>query len=280
LPKLPAWILPKLPRRAVLEQMQPRLREWGVHTVCENAACPNLGECFAAGTATFLLLGEICTRDCNFCAIDGGRPFPPDPDEPARIARAAAAMQLDYVVVTSVTRDDLPDGGAGQFAETIAALRQALPQAKIEVLIPDFAGQEEPLKRVGEAQPDVLGHNVETVPSRYARVRPGADYQRSLTLLRRAHRWFPAITTKSGLMVGLGEDEEEVRSVLRDLRAAGVEVVTIGQYLQPTRAHLAVSEYVTPEQFEHYEQQARALGFREVSAAPLVRSSYRAHQLA
>ena len=248
-----------------------------MHTVCENARCPNLGECFAAGTATFLLLGEICTRNCRFCAIDGGRPLPPDPQEPERVANAAAEMKLDYVVVTSVTRDDLPDGGAGQFAATIAALRRALPLAQVEVLIPDLAGQPEPLRKVAKASPDVLAHNVETVPALYPQVRLAADYDRSVELLRRTKVWFPHITVKSGLMVGLGESKSEVLGVLCDLRGAGVEVVTIGQYLQPTRVHLPVSEYVSPQVFEQYAHAAREMGFHEVSSAPLVRSSYRAH---
>lgn len=273
---LPPWIRPKFPKRAALERMQPALRRWGVNTVCENARCPNLGECFSAGTATFMLLGEVCTRACRYCAVAGGRPSPPDPEEPMRVARAAKEMDLSHVVVTSVTRDDLPDGGAGQFVALIGALREQCPQATVEVLVPDFGGDREAVGAVCAAGPDVFGHNVETVARLFPTVRPGASYERSLDVLRWAKVDFGAAITKSGLMVGLGETDEEVVQTARDLRGAGVDSLTIGQYLQPTRDHLPVAAYIPPEQFESYAAAARAMGFVQVLSGPLVRSSYHA----
>ena len=251
----------------------------GLHTVCQSARCPNLGECFARGTATFLLLGDVCTRDCRFCAVAHGRPAPPDGDEPARLARAASMLGLRHVVLTSVTRDDLPDGGAGHFSAAIAALRAALPGATVEVLVPDFQGSAAALELLLRARPDVLNHNVETVPRLYPEVRPQADYRRSLNLLVRAGRAAPGLLTKSGLMVGLGERREEVLDVLRDLQAAGVGAVTIGQYLQPTRGHLSVQEYLAPEAFADYARAAREIGLGHVLSGPLVRSSYHAADL-
>jgi lipoic acid synthetase len=253
----------------------------GLHTVCQSARCPNLGECFGRGTATFLILGNRCTRDCRFCAIEHGLPAPPAPDEPRRVAQAAARLGLRHVVVTSVTRDDLPDGGAGQFAATVRAIRELLPGARVEVLVPDFGGDWEALQLVLVVAPEVLNHNVETVPRLYPQARPQADYQRSLALLRRAGEASASggLLTKSGLMVGLGESEEEVLGVLADLHCAGVAAITIGQYLQPTRSHLPVAEYVSPRRFEAYARQAQAMGFRHVMSGPLVRSSYHAADL-
>ena len=273
---LPPWLIPRHRKGPALERMTPVLRRCGVATICEAARCPNVGECFAAGTATFLILGDNCTRRCTYCAVGHAAPQPPDPAEPARIAAAARELGLDYVVVTSVTRDDLPDGGAGQFAETIGALREALPAARIETLIPDFGGDLAAMARVFEAQPDVLGHNVETVPRLYAEVRPGADYGRSLDLLRAAVR--VGLRTKSGAMLGLGEEPDEVREMMQDLAAAGVGVLTLGQYLQPTRRHRSVRRYIEPQEFAALEREARIMGFGEVRAGPFVRSSYRAGQ--
>jgi lipoic acid synthetase len=251
----------------------------GIHTVCQSARCPNLGDCFGRGTATFLLMGNACTRNCRFCAVDHTAPGPLDPAEPARIAQAARMLGLSHVVITSVTRDDLPDGGAAHFAAAIAALRELLPQARVEVLVPDLRGSTEALHTVLAARPDVFGHNVETVPRLYSEVRPQADYQRSLDLLRWAAELATGIVVKSGFMVGLGESEAEVLALLADLRSAGVSAVTIGQYLQPTRAHLPVAEYVPPSIFARYRQAARDLGFRHVLSGPLVRSSYHAAEM-
>lgn len=254
--------------------MQALIAAGRLHTVCQEARCPNLWECYARNTATFLILGDRCTRDCRFCAVGHGAPDPPDPGEPDRVARAAAEMGLAYVVLTSVTRDDLADGGAAHFAATIAAVRSRLPRARVEVLIPDFQGNPEALAATIAAGPDVINHNVETVPRLYRRVRPQADYRRSLELLARVSA--AGIPAKSGLMLGLGEDEEEVWGVLQDLRAAGCRILTLGQYLQPTPAHLPVVSWVTPEEFDGWRRRALALGFDEVAAAPLVRSSYHA----
>lgn len=273
---LPPWIRPKFPKRAALERMQPALRRWKINTVCENARCPNLGECFSAGTATFMLLGEVCTRACRYCAVAGGRPSPLAPEEPMRVAQAASEMGLGHVVVTSVTRDDLPDGGAGQFVALIEAVRQQCPEATVEVLVPDFRGDREAVAAVCAARPDVFSHNVETVARLFPSVRPGASYERSLEVLRWAKADFAAGITKSGLMVGLGESDDEVVQTGRDLRRVGVDSLTIGQYLQPTREHLPVAEYVSPDRFESYAEAARAMGFIQVLSGPLVRSSYHA----
>ncbi len=277
--RLPEWLRPKRPKRPELEQLGRELAERGLHTVCQSARCPNLGECFGRGTATFLILGNTCTRDCRFCAVEHGRPMEVDPEEPRRVAEAAAKLDLKYVVVTSVTRDDLPDGGAGHFAATIRAIRELLPSVRVEVLVPDFAGEPDALATVIAARPEVLNHNIETVPRLYPQVRPQADYRRSLALLRQASAMASEVVTKSGFMVGLGECEQEVVDLLGDLRKAVVQSVTIGQYLQPTRQHLPVAEYVAPEVFERYEATARELGFRHVLSGPLVRSSYHAGEL-
>lgn len=275
---LPSWIKRRFPPQEEWERVQKLLRTLALHTVCESARCPNLGECFRRGTATFLILGNVCTRSCRFCAVGKGIPLPPDPEEPERVAEAAKRLYLKHVVVTSVTRDDLPDGGAGHFAATILAIRQALPQATVEVLVPDFQGSEEALDTVLAARPEVLNHNLETVPRLYPLVRPQADYARSLQLLEKAKNKAPGILTKSGLMVGLGETRKEVEEVLRDLRKARCDIVTIGQYLRPSVHHLPVASYVPPEEFEYYREYALRLGFSGVASGPFVRSSYKAEE--
>ena len=277
--RLPDWLRNPAPKAPQLASLGRRLRDLGVHTVCQSARCPNVGECFAAGNATFMIMGDACTRSCRFCAVRHAAPEPLDPAEPDRVAQAARMLGLRYVVLTSVTRDDLPGGGAAHFAAAIRAARDHLPGARVEVLVPDFRGDPEALVTVLAARPFVLGHNVETVPRLYPVVRPQADYRRSLALLRRARRLAPGVLTKSGLMVGLGESEAEALGVLRDLREAGAAAVTIGQYLQPTREHLPVAEYLAPQAFAHYEAAARRLGFRHVLSGPLVRSSYHALEL-
>jgi lipoic acid synthetase len=256
------------------------LRRLHLHTVCESARCPNLHECFHRGTATFLILGDRCTRGCGFCSVARESPLALDPDEPANVARMAARMGLRYVVVTSVTRDDLADGGSAHFAETVRRVRQALPEAGVEVLTPDFGGDLHAVARVADSGPEVFNHNLETVERLYHRVRPRADYLRSLELLGFAKRRRPEAWTKSGLMVGLGETPAEVQAALGDLRRADVDIVTIGQYLQPARRNLPVAEYVPPGQFETYRRYALSLGFPTVFSGPLVRSSYMADQLA
>jgi lipoic acid synthetase len=271
---LPAWLIPRQRKRPALDRMTPILRRCGVSTICEAARCPNVGGCFAVGVATFLILGENCTRRCTYCAVGHDAPQPPDRDEPGRVAAAARELGLGYVVVTSVTRDDLPDGGAAHFAATVRALRETLPAARVETLVPDFAGDLAARGIVVQARPDVFAHNVETVPRLYPTVRPRADYAASLALLRAAAD--AGLTTKSGAMLGLGERLDEVREVMRDLRAAGVMILTLGQYLQPTRRHHAVARYVEPQEFAALESEALALGFAEARAAPFVRSSYRA----
>ena len=276
--RAPEWIRQKRIRLSELHEVKRLMRAHSLSTVCEEARCPNRGECFSRGTATFLLLGDVCTRRCGFCDIAGGRPRPVDPLEPQRVAEAARQMRLGFVVLTSVNRDDLPDGGASHFARAIAALRRLSPTPGIEVLTPDFLGRFCSLRTVIEARPDVFNHNVETVPRLYARVRPGARLDRSLGLLAAAKTLDPAITTKSGFMLGLGERGEEVLELLAGLREAGVDIVTIGQYLRPSRENLPVEEYVAPELFEAYRDAGKKLGFRHVFAGPFVRSSYRAEE--
>lgn len=278
--RAPSWIREKRIRLADLHAIKRVMRARSLHTVCEEARCPNRGECFSAGTATFLLLGDVCTRACGFCDIPQGRPRAVDPLEPGRVADAAARMGLRFVVLTSVNRDDLPDGGASQFVRTIASLRRLAPPPGIEVLTPDFRGRFDSLRAVVDARPDVFNHNVETVPRLYSRVRPGAVLDRSLGLLAAARTLDPEITTKSGLMVGLGETESEVLDLLRMLRAAGVDVVTIGQYLRPSRENLPVAAWVEPEVFDRYRRAGEELGFRRVFSGPFVRSSYHAEEIA
>lgn len=273
------WRRASVEAEATVERMEALLADLRLHTVCQEARCPNLAECFGRGTATFLILGNVCTRGCRFCAVIHGKPGPPDPDEPERVAEAAGRLGLRHVVVTSVTRDDLPDGGAGQFAATIRAVHRRLPGVSVEVLVPDFGGSLAALETVLEAGPEVLNHNVETVPRLYPRVRPGASYRRSLGVLAWSKAQAPKVVTKSGLMLGLGERVAEVIEVLRDLRQAGCEIVTLGQYLQPTDRQLPVVRYVPPVEFAWYEGKAREMGFRGAVAGPLVRSSYRAEGL-
>jgi lipoic acid synthetase len=277
--RLPDWLRPAAPKAHQLATMGRRLAASGINTVCQSARCPNVGECFGSGNATFMILGDACTRDCGFCAVRHSAPQRLDPDEPLRVASAAQALGLRYVVVTSVTRDDLADGGGGHFAATVRAIRELLPAAGVEVLVPDFGGDMEALGVVLDAAPTVLGHNMETVQRLYPQVRPQADYARSLKVLRGARERAQQVVIKSGFMVGLGETATEVDALLRDLCDAGVSAVTIGQYLQPTRDHLPVVEYVPPETFMRFEEHARRMGFRYVMSGPLVRSSYHAADL-
>ncbi|AIO76363.1 lipoyl synthase [Burkholderia multivorans] len=276
LPK-PPWLRARPMMSAAVADMAAVLRAHRLHSVCEEAMCPNIGECFAQRTATFMIMGGLCTRRCPFCDVAHGRPEPLDPDEPARLAEAVAALALRYVVITSVDRDDLRDGGAAHFAACIAAVRASVPGIGVEVLVPDFRGRiDRALDALSQAWPDVFNHNIETVPSLYRAARPGADYRGSLDLLARAKGARPALVTKSGLMLGLGEGDDEVRATMRDLRAHGVDVLTLGQYLAPSAHHLPVRRYVSPEAFAAWRDEGLALGFAEVVAGPLVRSSYHA----
>ena len=279
MPTPPEWLRKRIHITEQIEPMQQVLTNLGLHTVCESARCPNIAECFGQGIATFMILGDVCTRDCRFCAVNSGTPLPMDSNEPHRVAQAVQRLNLSYVVITSVTRDDLPDGGAKHFAETIHQIRTVMPQTAIEVLIPDFQGSRGVLQTVVEAQPEVLGHNVETVPSLYRTVRLQAKYARSLKLLELVKKLDPRIYTKSGLMLGLGESKEEIISVLEDLRETGCDILTLGQYLQPSKTHLEVKRFVPPEEFQEYETAAVQLGFLAVAAGPFVRSSYRAGEL-
>src|SRR5688572_21594571 len=279
--RLPDWIREKKLNLSSLREMKTMLRERELHSVCESLACPNRTECFSRGTATFMILGDVCTRSCGFCNVTTGRPYaPPSPEEPRAVAETARRLGLKHVVVTCVTRDDLADGGAQQFAETIRELREALPQAAVEVLTSDFRGNFDSVRIVVEARPDYFNHNVETVPRLYDFVRPGSRFERSLGVLREAKRVDASVVTKSGLMLGLGERRDEVVEVLQHLRAAGVEIVTIGQYLQPKREKLDVVEYVHPTVFDEYRDIGQSLGFRAVFSGPFVRSSYMADMVA
>ena len=272
----PDWIRVKAPTSPTYHETRKIVRENGLHTVCEEAACPNIGECWAKRHATMMIMGEICTRACSFCNVATGKPGQLDPFEPTNVATAVARLGLEHVVVTSVDRDDLADGGAGHFAQTITAIREAAPETSIEVLTPDFLKKPGAVQTVVEARPDVYNHNLETVPRLYTEVRPGARYFASLRLLDEVKQRDPAMFTKSGLMVGLGESREEVLQVMDDLRAAEVDFLTIGQYLQPTPKHHAVERFITPDEFKSLEAQAYAKGFLMVSATPLTRSSYHA----
>ena len=281
-PRLPEWLRKGETHFPSVQLLKRDLRRLNLHTVCESARCPNIHECFHRGAATFMILGNVCTRGCGFCSVPKGArksAFALDPDEPANVARMAAAMRLRYVVITSVNRDDLADGGSEHFAETVRQVRAALPEARIEVLTPDFCGDEAAVARVLEAAPDVFNHNMETVERLYRRVRPQANYQQSLNVLRFAKNRRGAALTKSGLMVGLGERPEEVEQLLRDLNEAGVDVATIGQYLQPTRRNLPVAEYVTPAQFDRYREYGLSAGLKMVFSGPFVRSSYMADKV-
>jgi len=277
---LPEWLRKSATHFPAVHALKAEIRGLNLHTVCESARCPNLHECFSRGAATFMILGNLCTRGCGFCSVPKGSPhkqeFTLDPNEPANVARAAAGWKLRYVVITSVNRDDLPDGGSRHFSETVREVRKELPTARIEVLTPDFCGDLDAVARVLDSGPHVFNHNMETVRRLYRRVRPQADYQQSLDVLRFARTYRPDVLTKSGLMAGLGEEPGEVEQLLRDLRGANVDVATIGQYLQPTRRNLPVATYVTPAQFDAYREHGLAIGFKMVFSGPLVRSSYMA----
>ncbi len=280
-PRKPSWIRAKSPSGPEVQRLKRVLRENHLHTVCEEASCPNLGECFGQGTATFMIMGDICTRRCPFCDVAHGRPDPLDPDEPANLARTIEAMGLRYVVVTSVDRDDLRDGGAEHFSACIQAIRNRTPATRIEILVPDFRGRmDTALSIMQAAPPDVFNHNLETVPRLYKQVRPGSDYQSSLDLLARFKAAHPQVPTKSGVMLGLGESLDEVEQVMRDLRAQAVEMLTLGQYLQPSVHHLAVRRFVTPAEFEALGNTGETLGFSHVASGPMVRSSYHADRQA
>jgi lipoic acid synthetase len=273
----PDWIRARAPSGRGVGRIKDILRTRGLSSVCEEALCPNLGECFSHGTATFMIMGDICTRRCPFCDVAHGRPRPLDPEEPLQLAEAVREMELKYVVITSVDRDDLRDGGGAHFAACVRELRQLNPRTQLEILVPDFRGRvDTALEALSEAPPDVFNHNLETVPRLYRQARPGADYQGSLELLQRFKARFPGIPTKSGLMLGLGEADDEVAKVMADLRRHGCDMLTLGQYLQPSRDHLPVARYVKPETFEDFRSRAEQMGFSNVASGPMVRSSYHA----
>lgn len=277
----PDWIRVKAPNTPAVANLKKVLRENKLHTVCEEASCPNLTECFGKGTATFMIMGDICTRRCSFCDVAHGRPKGLDADEPDNLARTIAAMGLRYVVITSVDRDDLRDGGSGHFVDCIRAIRRETPSTRIEVLVPDFRGRmDRALQIMADAPPDVFNHNVETVPRLYKAARPGSSYEHSLELIKNFKAAHPDVPTKSGLMVGIGETHEEILGVMRDLRAHDCDMITIGQYLQPSRHHLPVERFVHPDEFRTYETEGYAMGFEHVASGPLVRSSYHADQQA
>jgi lipoic acid synthetase len=279
--KKPDWIRVRAGGSPRFYEIKRILREHNLHTVCEEASCPNIGECFGKGTATFMIMGDICTRRCPFCDVGHGRPLPLDAEEPLNLARTIAALALKYVVITSVDRDDLRDGGAGHFVDCIRAVREHSPQTQIEVLVPDFRGRlDRALDILIAAPPDVMNHNLESVPRLYKQVRPGSDYAHSLRLLREFKARVPGVPTKSGLMLGLGETDDEIREVMRDMRAHDVDMITIGQYLQPSKNHLPVLRYVHPDAFAQLEREAYALGFRHAAVGALVRSSYHADKQA
>jgi lipoyl synthase len=276
---LPPFLVKKVPKQQNIRLIRGLIDDVKVRTVCEEAKCPNIGECYSRKTCAFMILGNVCTRNCAFCAVATGQPQPVDPTEPERISNAVKKLGLNYVVITSVTRDDLQDGGAGQFAGVISQVKSQNSKVKIEVLIPDFKGEEGPLRIVIEAKPDVLNHNIETVPRLYPTIRPQANYERSLELLRTAKTLSGQVYTKSGFMVGLGETKEEVVATLSDLKATGCDLVTIGQYLPPSKAHCQPVRFVEPAEFEKYEELGRGLGFLQISTGPFVRSSYHAQEL-
>ncbi len=278
--RLPSWLRQEIPDMEHIRKMKGLFRQAGLFTVCESAFCPNMGQCWGEGVASFMILGELCTRACRFCGVRAGRPKEVDPQEPQEVARAVQKLGLRYVVITSVTRDDLPDGGAQQFVRTVCAIRGLVPQTKIELLIPDLGGDKENLRKVVEARPEVISHNVETVRRLSSTIRPQADYGRSLQVLRDLKEIDPSVLVKSGLMVGLGETRQEVGETLRDLARAGCDMVTVGQYLSPgkEKRHFQVQRFAPPEEFEFYKDLGRGLGFKHVMSAPLVRSSYVAEQ--
>jgi lipoic acid synthetase len=275
----PPWLKVRLPHAEKTLAVTRRLSSCRLHTVCQEARCPNLGECFQAGTATFLILGDCCTRNCRYCNVRHGIPEAPDEEEAERLASAVARLGLTYVVMTSVTRDDLPDGGAGRFVRCIERIRESCPGCRVEVLIPDFGGSPAALRAVVEAAPDVISHNMEICRKLFPTVRPQGNYESSLELLRRVHNWNPAIGTKSGFMIGLGEEQDDILMLLDDLHHTGCERLTIGQYLQPTRNHWPVYKYYSPEEFEELRKVALEMGFKAVMAGPLVRSSYHAAEM-
>jgi len=275
-PRLPSWLKVKIGSGETYTRVKGLLVRQNLHTVCESARCPNLGECWGRGTATFMIMGELCTRNCGFCAINHGRPLPPDPDEPKRLAEAAHEMELKWVVITSVTRDDLPDGGAIHFSSCVKELRKAVPDAGIEILVPDFRGKEEALDIIMENPPDILNHNVETIPALYSDVRPGADFKRSIALLKAFSD--RGLITKSGLFVGLGEPPVLLNAAIYEIRETGCRSITIGQYLQATPENLPVENFLTPEEFDELADLARTIGFEHVASGPLVRSSYHAEE--
>lgn len=279
--KKPDWIRVKSPSNTRFYEIKETLRSQKLHTVCEEASCPNIGECFGKGTATFMILGDLCTRRCPFCDVGHGKPLPPDVNEPQQLAETIAALKLNYVVITSVDRDDLRDGGAQHFVDCISKTRELSPKTQIEVLVPDFRGRlEVALDILAQNPPDVMNHNLETVPRLYKQARPGADYQHSLTLLKEFKARFPNVPSKSGIMVGLGETDDEIRETMRDMRAHDIEMITIGQYLQPSKHHLPVSRFVHPDDFKKLEEYAYEIGFKHAAVGALVRSSYHADEQA
>ena len=272
----PGWLKVRAPGGPNYLRLKQLMRELDLHTVCEEAHCPNVGECWEHGTATFMILGDVCTRNCAYCAVAHGRPPKFDPAEPERVAQAVAEMRLQHAVITSVDRDDLPDFGAWAFAETIRQIKQHVPTCSVEVLVPDFQGDEEAIQAVLEASPDIYNHNTETVPRLYKRCRPGGRYERVMRIFTAAKRIAPHIPTKSGIILGMGEANEEVLAVLRDLRAVDVDIITLGQYLRPSASHIKLDRYVTPDEFRMFREEGMAMGFRHVESGPLVRSSYHA----
>ena len=276
--RLPAWLRRPFPHGEEVRMIRGVVHRWGLHTVCESASCPNRQECFSQGRVTFMILGDICTRSCTFCGVETGSPLPPDPDEPERLGAAVNEMGLNYVVITSVTRDDLPDGGATQFAQCVETIHHNL-HIKVEVLIPDFGGSPSALEKVVATQPDVLNHNVETVPRLYPEVRPQANYHRSLEILSRAKSLDRRLVTKSGLILGMGEREDEVIATMKELRQADCDIITLGQYLRPSVRHHEVVRYITPVEFNQYKSIAEQMGFLGVASGPLVRSSFNASDM-
>jgi len=272
---LPQWLIKRVPKQENIKKIRSLIGD-GINTVCESAKCPNIGECYNNRTVTFMILGNICTRNCGFCAVDKGSPSMPDPTEPKNVARAAQILDLKHVVVTSPTRDDLPDGGASYFAKTIKEIRSALPEAKVEVLVPDLKGKEEHIRKVTDAMPDILNHNIEMVPRLYNNVRPRSNYYTSINLLRTSKKLNSNIPVKSGFMLGLGEKESEILSLIKELYSAGCDILTIGQYIAPSQASAKVVEYVQPEKFEQYRHFALSVGFKSVFSGPFIRSSYKA----
>ena len=279
MPRKPEWIRVRIPASPKINEVKQKLRKHGLHTVCEEASCPNIGECFGGGTATFMIMGDICTRRCPFCDVGHGRPNPLNQDEPKELATAIADMGLKYVVITSVDRDDLRDGGAQHFADCIRYSRELSPKLEMEILVPDFRGRMDiAVDILAQTPPDVFNHNLETVPSLYKKVRPGSDYQWSLDLLKKYKEKCPDVMTKSGLMLGIGETKEEVIQVMQDMRDHDIDMITLGQYLQPSKHHLAVERFVHPDEFEELGELAKKMGFKRVASGPMVRSSYHADQ--